>query len=274
MTHGFASLLRAAVAALATVAVMSTTTAAATAAAADLTFNGYARDPATRRLLYVEMHHVRGAGTATEARVVQYRCATGNDVFARKELDYGAQRELPAFTLLDARSGYTEGLRRTPQGLRVFQKSSAAAPLREAALPAGAAPVADAGFDEFVRRHWAELEAGRTVRFPFLVPSRLEVLTFKLHKHHEETIDGAPASVIRLNLSGVLGWFVPNIDVAYSKGERILRRYKGLTNLHDASGSNLVAVIDFPLAERRSVAAVPLEALRSGALVTRCPAAG
>ncbi len=242
--------------------------------AADQVFTGYARDIRTGRLLYIESHFVRGAGTVGEQRVVLYRCANGTEAFARKELEYGAVREEPTFTLLDGRSGYTEGLRRTAQGLEVFQRASASAPLRRARVPDKVAIVSDAGFDEFVRRHWAELEAGRTVRFPFLVPSRLDFLTFKVRKHHEETIEGAAASVIRLNLSGILGWFLPYIEVSYRKSDRVLMRYKGLTNIRDASGDNIVAQIDFPARERLTLPAVDLAVQRAQRLVARCTPAG
>jgi hypothetical protein len=244
---------------------------APTVRAADQVFTGYARDLESKRLLYIESHFVRGAGTVGEQRVVLYRCPSGTDSFARKELEYGAAREEPQFTLLDARSGYTEGLRRTAQGLEVFQRASATAQVRRAKVPANVAIVSDAGFDEFVRKHWAELEAGRTVRFPFLVPSRLDFLTFKVKKHNEETIEGAPASVIRLNLSGVLGWFLPYIEVSYRKSDRVLMRYKGLTNVRDTDGNNLIAQIDFPARERQTVPAVDLAEQKAVKLVSRCP---
>lgn len=244
--------------------------AAGPAAAVDQVFTGYARDIETRRLLYVELHFVRGAGAIGEQRVVLYRCANGTEVFARKELQYGAVREEPTFIMVDGRSGYTEGLRRTAQGLEVFQRPAGTAPMRSARVPQNVAIVADAGFDEFVRRHWDELEAGRTLRFPFLVPSRLDFLTFKVRKHHEETIEGAAASVIRLNLSGVLGWFLPYIEVSYRKSDRVLMRYKGLTNIRDSKGDNIVAQIDFPARERQTVPAVDLAAQRTQPLVSRC----
>lgn len=155
----------------------------------------------------------------------------------------------------------------------MFQRSATNAAMRTARVPGNVAIVSDAGFDEFVRRHWAELEAGRTVRFPFLVPSRLDFLTFKVRKHHEETIEGAAASVIRLNLSGVLGWFLPYIEVSYRKSDRVLMRYKGLTNIRDAEGDNIVAQIDFPSRERQTVPAVDLAAQKAQRLVTRCTSA-
>jgi hypothetical protein len=246
----------------------------AQAGAGDLTFNGYARGMEDGRLLYTESHHVSDAGGARESRVVLYGCASGGQPFARKELTYGAVREEPEFSLLDARTGYLEGLRRTPQGPRVFQRADAGASMREAKVPGNVAIVTDAGFDEFVRKHWADLEAGRTVRFPFLIPSRLDFLTFKVSKERDDAIDGAAVSVIRLNLSGVIGWFLPWIEVTYRKSDRVLLRYVGLTNIRDASGSNLTARVELPARERRTLPAgsVDLTKLRAEPLVSRCPA--
>lgn len=259
------------IAPLIAVALTVAVTVPATAVAADLAFNGYARSRDDGRLLYVESHHVRDAGKVGEARVVLYRCSADGPAFARKELTYGASREQPEFKLIDARNGHVEGLRRTPAGPRVFVKEDARSPQREAAVPAGAAIVSDAGFDEFVRRHWVELEAGKTVRFPFLIPSRLDSLSFKVRKQADKTVEGAAASVIRLNLSGVFGWLLPYIEVSYRKADQVLLRYEGLTNIRDAKGGNMVAVIRFPPAERRTATAVDLTRLRAEPLVARCP---
>lgn len=238
-----------------------------------LEFRGEARSrEAGGRLLYVEAHTVQNFGRVGETRIVMYRCSLNGPAFARKELTYGAVREEPEFTFTDARTGYIEGLRRSASGLRVFQQEGMQSTRREAPVPTGIAIVSDAGFDEFVRKHWNELEAGKSVRFPFLVPARLDYLSFKVKKHRETRIDGQTASVIRLNLSGVLGWFLPYIEVTYRKADRLLKRYEGLTNIRDPKGDYQIAVIDFPLAARRELSAANLERLRAEPLVARCPA--
>lgn len=242
------------------------------ARAADLAFTGYARDRETRQLRYIESHFVRNAGQKGESRIVLYRCANGTETFARKELTYGEVREEPEFTFIDGRGGYTEGLRRTANGPVVFQRDGAKAPAREAKVPPNVVIVSDAGFDEFVRKHWAELEAGKTVRFPFLIPSRLDFLTFKVKKNREEPVEGTPSSVIRLNLSGVIGWFLPYIEVSYRKSDQVLMRYEGLTNIRDQDGENMVSLIEFPGRERRTLAAggAALETQKAIPLVARC----
>jgi len=237
------------------------------AGATDLTFMGRAHDLETGALLYTETHAVRDSGGAREARVVSYRCANGA-LFARKTLDFGAARIAPAFALDDARSDTAEGLERGAQGLTVFTRSSGAT-LRSKPLPGVSAMVADAGFDEFVRGRWETLDGGAALVVPFLVPSRLDTVKFRVRKTGETTIGGRTASVFRLSAASPLGWFLPDIDVSYRKDDRRLLRYRGLTNLRDGSGAMIAAQIDFSDADR-SDAAVDLAAQRARPLSSSC----
>ena len=56
----------------------------------------------------------------------------------------------------------------------------------------------DAGFDEFVRSRWDDLQRGETISLQFLVPSRLAAYKFKLSKVRSETLFDQPASVFQL----------------------------------------------------------------------------
>ncbi len=237
------------------------------APAADLTFIGRAHDLDTGTLLYVEVHAVSDSGEPRESRVVSYRCANGA-TFARKTLDFSGAREAPAFSLVDARSGVSEGLERGARGPTVFERSRGT-PGRSKALGDVAGMVADAGFDEFVRAHWEALDAGDALVVPFLVPSRLDTVRFRVRKAGETTIDGRPASVFRLSVASPLGWFLPDIDVSYRRQDQRLLRYRGVTNLRDGAGDMISAQIDFS-DDDRTVGAVDLEALQAQPLARGC----
>lgn len=244
--------------------------ASAVVASDGLVFRGSARDLQTGKPLYRENHFVSHPGTARELRIVHYQCPNSNAVFARKEIDYSLSREMPRFTLVDAPAGYTEGLRTLPNGrAQVFQIPGPGRSERNAPLASGEAVVADAGFDEFLRRNWAALERGQTLRFAFLVPSRLHAFQFRVAKNREESVEGATVSVMRLGLAGLIGRFLPEIEASYRKSDQVLVRYKGLTNLRDAAGDNFSARIEFPQADRRP-ATVDVAALRAVPLVRRC----
>ncbi len=218
--------------------------------AADYIFTGFARDLRTGDLLYVETHEVRAAGTSAEQRTVLYRRNELAEPFARKTLTYGADRVRPAFQFADERSGFVESVRPVPAGFEVSSRAGNAATPRTATIPAADVSVIDAGFDEFVRANWKELQRGDAVTAPFLVPSRLDAIRFRLHKVRATRVEGADATVIRLSLAGPLGWLLPDIDVTYRDGDRRLMRYRGLTNIRDQDGELISAQIDFPDPQR------------------------
>jgi hypothetical protein len=246
---------------------------AATAAAAESTLVGYARSVDSGRLLYVETHFVSRDGSGAERRVVVYRCAQGAAPFARKELVYGADRNAPSFMFADARSGFIEGLTRDSAGWRVYARGPKDVTTRTAMLESGARFVADAGFDEFVRGNWDALARGTAFEVPFLVPSRLGTLPFRVRKLREELVAGENASVFRLSVAGPLGWFLPDIDVSYRDRDRRLARYRGLTNIRDESGAPFEAHIDFPDPTQQGVPA-EAAALRAMPLAARCDDGG
>jgi len=214
------------------------------ASAATLQYDGRAMDPESGSLLYIERHLLREVAGKPVARIVTYVCPNGS-VFARKSVDYRNSRLAPDFELNDARDGYREGLRRQAGAPWVFVRHAAGAPQRTAAIATTAHLVADAGFDEFVRRNWKSLVAGETVAFAFAVPASQRAYTFKLRRIGEVHVGKVPAHLMRMKLSGLLGLIAPQIDVAYAKSSQRLLRFEGVTNLRDANGEQWSARIEF-----------------------------
>jgi hypothetical protein len=213
-------------------------------------YQGEARLPGAGTLLYEEHHLLRRdpAGQPRN-RLVLYRCPDGA-AFARKDVRYGEATQAPEFALFDVRFGYREGYELGSS----FVQRSGKAPLQRKPVTTGEALVIDAGFDEFVRGRWDELQRGEALRLEFLVPSRLSSFGFRLLKLRSETIGGEPASVFRLALSGVFGWFADAIEVSYRDSDRRLMRFAGLTNIRRDGDNNLVAQIEFPPAREAPAA--------------------
>jgi hypothetical protein len=209
---------------------------------------GEARTP-DGALIYEEHHLVRFNEQQPAERLVTYRCTDGQ-AFARKQVDYGDPLFAPSFRLDDHRFGYVEGF---AKGAAFVRAGSAADEQREV-IDAGAALVVDAGFDEFVREHWDELQRGEAVSLEFLVPSRLDAYRFKLRKVRSEAIFGEPASVFELAISGFLSLFADPLEVGYRDSDRRLMHFKGLTNIRKTLDSNIVAQIRFPPAREDAAA--------------------
>lgn len=243
---------------------------AAAPARASLSYQeGLAKDPGSQALLYREQHWIRNAAEGIGERIVLYRCPNGT-AFARKRIDYRRSAVAPAFRFEDRRFGYVEGLRWDEQP-SVFVRDGASAREKAATL-APARLVADAGFDEFIRRHWDALVAGREVPLAFAIPARQQSLGFTLRRVGTADFGGEQAWVFRLSLSGWLRFLAPHVDVLYAQGTQRLLRFEGPSNLlNDAGRAPLNARIDFARPPRDSAEAewdaalaAPLSACRTG----------
>ncbi|SDD75894.1 hypothetical protein [Aquimonas voraii] len=208
-----------------------------------LRYAGEARAPDSGALIYVEEHLLRELAGQPVERLVLYRCADGTP-FARKQVEYGTPPFAPAFELVDARLDYREGLRREGGDWIVFGGAGERA--HQTPLEEIGSIVADAGFEPFVRQHWAQLQAGESVGIDFLVPSRARSYGFRLSKVEALEIDGEAASRMRLALSGMFGLFAPPIDVIYRDADQWLLRFEGMTNIRESARENVVAHIAFP----------------------------
>lgn len=239
-----------------------------------MSYDGTAFDTDDGQVLYRESHFLAMEGGAVRERLVLYRCADGTP-FARKRVENAfASPWLPEFDMVDARIGYREGFSAKGQTPEVYvQEVGEDQPERETFDQIPEDLVGDAGFDSFVQDHWEQLVAGETMRFKFLVPSRLDYMSFKVRQVREDRIDDRPVRVFRLALGGLLGLIVSGIDVSYDSQSRTLMRFEGLSNVRDEEGDNYVARIDFPPDERREEASSePFEAARNVQLASACAA--
>ena len=215
-----------------------------------LMYTGKAEAPQSRRFLYGERHILVFRRGALAERVVLYTCRDGS-AFARKTSSY-VRPEAPDFLLEDASNGMREGVRTEEGARRVFFRAASSDRERSNTLHEPSGLVVDTGFDAYVRERWEALVEGGDLNMRFLLPSHLSDMGFRVQHLRADHIDGVPVEVFRLTLSNVFGWFVPGIDVYYSKQDHVLMRYVGLSDLLDSSGDNIRADIRFGLADRRA----------------------
>jgi hypothetical protein len=224
-----------------------------------VSYTGVARARHTNDFLYGERDVLLYRDGRLAERAVLYTCADGS-AFARKIVTY-PNALVPDFVFEDASNGMREGIREdapegaTPGGRSVFYRERSGDPEKSGPVPSVPGMVADAGFDAFVQSHWDILNTGKEVEVRFLLPSRLKDYGFQVQRLRGDLIQGTPAEVFRLRLSGVWGWFLPAIDVYYSISGHVLMRYDGISDLHDAAGNNYKTTIDFPVEERKATTA-------------------
>ena len=221
------------------------------------------------RLLYRETHWLQGPASA-QSRLVLYRCSDGRP-FARKWMTPQGSPQTPDFTLDDGRDGYREGVRGTADARQVSVRASAQAPTfsRAITMPAGA--VVDAGFDAAVRSHWAALQAGQSVAFQFLLPSRQRLVPLKLQRTGAVNWQGQPAEQLQMKLDAWFGFAVPAVTLVYATADQRLLQFTGTGNVRDENGRYPQVRVEFPAAPVATPAA-ELSAARTQPLVKSCGA--
>jgi hypothetical protein len=218
-------------------------------------------------LMYTESHWLFDNG-GNPSRLVLYRCPDGKP-FARKTLHDDGSAQAPDFVLDDARGGYREGVRSSGGTRTVFVRDSANAKERTAALKTSPMPVIDAGFDAYIRDHWDTIgKDGNTL--PFLVPSRLGTLSFKVKRQDDVQINGHAARVFRLSLDSMIGFALPHLDVAYDTKTHELLSFTGIANIRSSNGKNVDAKIVFDPSKDKDVSRADLDAATKAPLDGQC----
>ncbi|MEM9256971.1 MAG: hypothetical protein AAGA91_16120 [Pseudomonadota bacterium] len=183
---------------------------------------GRALEPDTGRLLYVERHQCQEEGRLC---AVEYSDSEGV-VFLRKELDYTGGPFRPEVTLQDLRDEAVEA---------------------ESHSPIEGAQVYDSGFDNFVRQSWEEMAGGEQFKFSFGFVGMNRALTMRAR----EITDDCAAEDLCLKVepsSFLIGLFAQPIYLTYSRADRQLLRFQGMSNLRDDDGNSMQVDIryDYP----------------------------
>jgi hypothetical protein len=227
------------------------------------TFVGYAFDLTTGEALYTETHEeIVGADGGGELRTI-YTTPEG-DTIAVRTVDFSVDPLAPVFHFEDMRTGYREGSLRVNDEVVLYRSLARKTTVEQAVTEPSRQLVVDAGFDRLVATNWDSLVAGEPLVADFAVPSRLTCLTIRVDKKEDGILDGEPVVTFRMRFKNPLLRLVAGpIDVTYHRAERFLMRYEGLSNVSDPRGNNHTVRIDFPIAERRSLAPVEIAEWRA-----------
>jgi len=173
---------------------------------------GKAYDRQSGKLLYIEKHHCHAS---RQQCTVQYRDTNGA-LIASKDLDFRESEISPALIMED---------HRTARKIRIDTGNEEL--------------VIDAGFDNFVRGQWEALDAGERVNFRFQVAGFDAPLAMDIVR---SDAPGCTTRELCLEVradSWLVRAFVEPIQLAYSRTDRKLRRYSGISNLRDEQGESM-----------------------------------
>ncbi|MDX1512790.1 MAG: hypothetical protein R3174_03510, partial [Gammaproteobacteria bacterium] len=167
-------------------------------------------------------------------------------------VDFRGNERAPEFLLRNVLTGHAEGARLAPAGLEVSFRERHGMPPKQELLTVPDGAIVDAGFDRFIESNWEALVRGDTLVRPFLVPSRLQFMDFRIRR--VEVQGGREGVVFRLSIDSLLlGLVAPDITVVYDTSTRTLVEYVGVSNMRDAEGNNQDVRIRF--GDRRNLTA-------------------
>lgn len=181
---------------------------------------GEAFDRESGTLLYRELHDC-----ASDLRhcTVRYKDTEG-ELIALKQLDYGRDMTAPSLVMTDYRRD---------REIRIpFTEESGLF-------------VVDAGFDNFVRAQWDTLADGQPVTFRFRGVGFDSPVSMKIGV--DDGRDCNPENLcLAVNIdSWLLSSFIDPIRLSYTRNDRRLLRYSGISNLRDESGEALYVDIHY-----------------------------
>lgn len=208
----------------------------ATEPSATIQFSGTAYSQERKTLLYTEHHHQSATDGKLHHATVVYLKPSGN-VLAKKSLEYGGHPFTPNFHTENIETGEMESGELEDGKYRVWYQAHKDAKLTSGTINLSNDLIADAGFDLYVRAHMAQLLEGKTVRFQFLVPSRLAAYGFKATVSGNAVVLNRNAVIITVEMDNFLfRWLTQPFKLAYDATTGELLSYDGLSNLGDRRG--------------------------------------
>ncbi|MCX2979810.1 hypothetical protein EYC98_02910 [Halieaceae bacterium IMCC14734] len=180
---------------------------------------GEARDLSSGELLYKELHRCDDDGILCSIAYVN----EGGDVIAKKTMDYSRGAIAPVLQVNDYR----------------FDREVVIDAEAEAGL------VIDAGFDNFIRNNWQVLESSRKIRFNFLIPGRDSPLKMEAHQAVPEDCEANTLCLVVALDNWLLAAITDPILLTYSRDNRRLLRYRGISNLASNDGKSQVVDIRY-----------------------------
>lgn len=194
-------------------------------------FYGYAYDLKSNAYLYTEVHEQRIDNGRWQGGTIDYYGPKG-DKFGHKTLDFRNDEFVPVFRL-EMHSGYMEAITDNRQAVAMERRGGADRKLEKKSLEKVSPMCADSGFHSCLRAHFAELQAGKTVKFTLAVAGSLDTFRFRAKKSGETQWQGQKAVQFKVEPDSLLRLLAGPLDLVYEPTQRKLLEFRGISNIHD-----------------------------------------
>jgi len=195
-----------------------------------LKFTGVAYSIEDNQIQYTEEHtQIFNDKNTILSSSVLYKNPNG-EVFAEKKLDFLNGQTTPNMTFNDIRTGtkITLSVENDIAALKYISKDDRI----DTDINLKGVTVVDAGFDQLLLDEWDSLINGEIVHFQFLAPTRGELINFRVARR---SIDDEYLYLVLQPDNWLLRVLVDDINLKYSKENKQIVEFKGLTNIEEFS---------------------------------------
>lgn len=171
-------------------------------------------------------------------------------IFATKELNYKVNSTTPSVVQKDLRFGEIRKAEVSDKTIELRYQANNKKPGASASLSPKDVDVIDAGFDNFVRSNWEELESGKTLSINFASMSHLKSLPLRISRQPMEKCDPTvelknTTYCLYVEIDNVfLRMLLGNIKLMYDQQHR-LEEFNGVVNILSDKEANQTAKIHY-----------------------------
>lgn len=229
-----------------TAALLLVCTLPLSAVAAEMRFTGKATPLNGGDVLYEERHVVTGVCEGNLFRPSSHKVTyirSNGETFAEKTLSYDQSALRPTVDFRQPDFGEVMEIRNRNDTELEIKWQTPEGDTETSTVGVSRRLVADAGFDNLVRRHWPEVTSKERVEFAFLAPTRGKAYGFVLEPAQDDRIKAEHTVLIEPS-GTLLSFLVDPILLGYNESGA-LTDYLGLTNIRKDKDTNYTAHIRY-----------------------------
>jgi hypothetical protein len=203
-------------------------------------FTGIARNR-EGQIEYTEKHLITYQGNTVVSSLTTY-FDPKNEHIGDLNSDYAAGYQFGSYDFSDIRGGLKNGAKVKDHTVQMYTKKDPASAVRTKEIPRVSNQIVGQGFHHFIINNLQTIADGIIVHVRMVLPSKLDDFRFRIRKQNIED----HVMTIRLEIDNwFLRLFAPYIETDYDLQTKRLLRYKGVSNLKDASGRYKAVTIEY-----------------------------
>jgi hypothetical protein len=209
----------------------------------DTTIVGIAKNE-SGKVLYCEI------ASKIDSSSLKINYVNAGQVFAEKSLFFSASPFLPSVLQKDSRSGELRQADVLNQNIELSYQPNSRKKMGKAVIPLQNANIVDAGFDNFIRANWENLQAGKTLGVNFASIAHLKTLPLRVSAQPIEKClirqhEVSPLTCFFVEIdNSLLRMILGNIKITYDQHRR-LYEFNGVVNIEDEKQKNQKAIIRY-----------------------------